>query len=308
MADAILCVGALTHDSTYRLPELPAGARKYLAKARVEACAGMATSAAIAIARLGGRARLWASVGDDLTGESLLSALDAAGVERSDVRRVAGTASAAATILVDASGERIVVVHYPEAIVSPPAALPDLSGVAAVLVDARWPTAAALALDAARQAGLPAILDADTAPLSILKDLAGRASHILASRDGAAILSGETDPERALLRLADRYWAFVLVTDGARGCFWSPSPGGPVHHTPAPRVESIDTNAAGDVFHGAFALALAEGQPIMAATRFAVFAAALKCTRLGGAQGAPLRPELEAALALKDSPERISPS
>jgi sulfofructose kinase len=66
---------------------------------------------------------------------------------------------------------------------------------------------------------------------------------------------------------------------------------------PAPAVDVVDTLAAGDVFHGAFALAILEGLPIAAAARFACTAAALKCTRFGGRLGCPTRAEVDAAVA-----------
>jgi len=59
----------------------------------------------------------------------------------------------------------------------------------------------------------------------------------------------------------------------------------------------VDTLGAGDVWHGAFALALAEGQGEEAAIRFASAAAAIKCTRFGGRSGAPRRDEVERFLA-----------
>jgi sugar/nucleoside kinase (ribokinase family) len=59
----------------------------------------------------------------------------------------------------------------------------------------------------------------------------------------------------------------------------------------------VDTLGAGDVFHGAFALAITEKQDLRAALRFASAAAALKCTRFGGAFAAPQRAEVEALLS-----------
>jgi sugar/nucleoside kinase (ribokinase family) len=61
-------------------------------------------------------------------------------------------------------------------------------------------------------------------------------------------------------------------------------------------VRAVDTLAAGDVFHGAFALAIAEGRTTVAALRFAAAAAALKCTRIGGALATPRRADVEALL------------
>ena len=61
----------------------------------------------------------------------------------------------------------------------------------------------------------------------------------------------------------------------------------------APKVEVVDTTGAGDAFHGAYALAVGEGQDSSAAARFASAVAALKCTKLGGRAGLPTRAEVE---------------
>ena len=74
-------------------------------------------------------------------------------------------------------------------------------------------------------------------------------------------------------------------------------PGFPVH--------TVDTLGAGDMFHGGFTLAIAEGQSIEQAMRFAAAAAALKCTRFGGAFAAPKRDEVEGLL--RQSPASAKP-
>lgn len=79
----------------------------------------------------------------------------------------------------------------------------------------------------------------------------------------------------------------VLVTPDADETVW----------VPAFPIRPVDTNAAGDVFHGALAVAIAEGRPPTSAIRFAAAAAAIKCGRPGGRLGAPTRAEVEALLA-----------
>ena len=86
------------------------------------------------------------------------------------------------------------------------------------------------------------------------------------------------------------------MTNGAQGTLWLDDQRQP-HHMSAFAVHTIDTLGAGDVFHGAFALAIAEGQPIRDAIRFGSAAAALKCTRHGGAFASPQRAEVERLLA-----------
>ncbi|TIS91008.1 PfkB family carbohydrate kinase [Mesorhizobium sp.] len=295
----LLSVGALTLDTILRVDTLPAHQGKFIASDAVQIASGMAASAACAARRLGAAVSLWASAGDDSVGDQLVAGIEAEGVDCSFVRRVDGARSALASILVDAHGERIIVPFYDRRAQTDPEALPaDLSAFDAVLVDVRWPGAAALALSAARAAGSPAILDADTAPLDVLKRLLPLASHIVASEPAARIVCGQAlDPETACADLASRTDAFVAVTGGAAGSWWFDRSAGFVRHVAAPRIKAVDTLAAGDVFHGAFAVGLAEAMPVEQALRFASAAAALKCLRFGGRLGAPDRAETLAMMA-----------
>jgi sulfofructose kinase len=81
------------------------------------------------------------------------------------------------------------------------------------------------------------------------------------------------------------------VTDGPNGVSHLGAEG--YGHVPARPVETVDTLAAGDVWHGAFALALGEGRGETDAIAFANAAAPLKCTRFGGREGTPGREETE---------------
>ncbi|ESX60310.1 carbohydrate kinase [Mesorhizobium sp. LSHC422A00] len=296
----LLSVGALTLDTILRVETLPTHQGKFIASDGIQIASGMATSAACAARRLGAEVFLWASAGGDAVGDQLLAGIEAEGVDCGFVRRVEGARSALAAILVDAHGERIIVPFYDPKAQADPEAVPvaDLSGFDAVLVDVRWPGAAALALTAARDAGCPAILDADTAPVEVLERLLPLASHIVASETAARIVCGHAlDPETACADLASRTDVFVAVTGGAAGSWWHDRSAGCVRHIAAPKIKAVDTLAAGDVFHGAFAVALAETMPIEQALRFASAAAALKCQRFGGRLGAPNRDEAMAMVA-----------
>ncbi|MEO8685462.1 MAG: PfkB family carbohydrate kinase [Devosia sp.] len=295
----ILCVGALTLDTIFQLAQLPPGAGKFLPTAAVEIAAGMASSAATAIARLGGAVALWASVGDDQTGWRLIAEISGEGVDCSPVRRVHGARSAFATILVDQSGERIIVPYYEQALLAPPKDALEISpaAYAAVMADVRWPAAAAKALAAAKTAGIPGILDADVAPAETLDHLLPLASHIVASEPAALRITGLADPAHAVVALAHHYRAFVAVTAGADGVYWFDRETSSVAHVSPPPVLAVDTLAAGDVFHGAFALGLVEGRPMDRIMTFASMAAAIKCETFGGRLGAPTRAVVEARMA-----------
>jgi sulfofructose kinase len=106
--------------------------------------------------------------------------------------------------------------------------------------------------------------------------------------------AGVAAPGEALARLARDLPGLIGVTLGAEGFLWRD--GDRERRVPAPRVVAIDTLAAGDVWHGAFTLALGEQCDVPDAARFANAAAALKCTRMGGRLGAPTRDEVDALL------------
>ena len=93
--------------------------------------------------------------------------------------------------------------------------------------------------------------------------------------------------------------AFVAVTRGQQGILWLDEAGS-AQDMPAFPVHTVDTLGAGDIFHGAFTLGIAEGQALEAAIRFASAAAALKCTKPGGPLAAPSRAEVEGLLGRGD--------
>ncbi len=290
----VLCVGALTMDTIFRLEQLPEGPGKVIPLDAVEVAEGMAAAQAASIVRLGGEAALWASAGDDATGDRLIKQISGEGVDCSRVRRVAGSRSGFSSIFMDRTGSTMIVPRYDPTLMAPPEAAPKLGGIDAVMTDVRWPGAAALALAAAKAAGIPAILDADMAAREVLDGLLPLATHVVASESAAKLVTGAETAEQAAGWLAMRHGGFVAVTAGADGCWWTE--GGGIRHSPAPRIEAIDTLAAGDVFHAGFAVGLLEGWPMRNIIAFASAAAAIKCTRFGGRLGAPLRAEVEAFL------------
>jgi sulfofructose kinase len=281
------------------MDRLPNGAGKFLPTSARENVSGMASNAATGIARLGGKVTLWAAVGEDAVGGRLIATLEAEGIDCSAVQRVTGASSAIATVVVDHVGERMIIPYYAPTLLSDPH-LPtgiERKEFAVVMADVRWPLAAEMAMAAARRAGTPAVLDADTAPPEIAHRLAPLATYIVASAPGAAVLCGDGTPAELARRLAARFPVHVAVTAGPGGAYWFDRAGKEVRHVPAPKIDAVDTTAAGDVFHGAFALALTEGRDMAAALRFATAAAALKCTRFGGRLGAPDRAETDAFAA-----------
>ncbi|NKK77000.1 sugar kinase [Rhizobium leguminosarum] len=295
-ARRVLCVGAAVMDTLFRVRTLPTGQGKILPYDMLQIAEGMASSAAFAVARLGGHASLWGAVGDDSTGERIIADLSESGIDTSGMLRVERARSAISTILVDDHGERLIVPFYDAGLheTVKPVTREDVSSFDAVLVDVRWPKLALRTLLAAREAGKPAILDADVAGDGVIEMLAPVASHIVFSQPAAERLVGGTAELVKVVGLLKRKFehAFISVTAGEKGSFWFDDRTGEIVHLTAPKVRAVDTLAAGDIFHGAFALATAEGLPVEETMRVSSIAAALKCQVFGGRTGAPTRAEV----------------
>ena len=205
-------------------------------------------------------------------------------------------ATALSAIFIDAHGDRMIVTHCdPRLAAATPADPASLVACAdAVVADNRFPEFVRPICVAARARGLTVVLDADR-PTQMSDELFRIATHVVFSSECLRATSGLDDLGAALAAMAARTPSFLAVTQGPRDVLWRD--GAALRQSPVFAVEAIDTLGAGDVFHGAFTLALAEGRDVVAALQFAAAAAGLKCTRLGGSMAAPRRAEVDALLA-----------
>ena len=289
----VLVAGVAVIDFVFRVEEMPRRAEKYRALGAEIVGGGGAANAAVAIARLGGAAMLATRLGDDAVADLIVAELLRERVDCSLVRRLDGKRSSFSSVFVDRAGERQIV-NFRDMGMSfdadwVTATLPDR--VDAALADTRCPQGGPAVLKAARRRGLPAVVDAE-APIHEAMETLMAGTHIAFSRQGLRDFAGDEDVERGLRQAAEATGAWVCVTDGEHGVTYLAND--TVGHVPAFRVNAIDTLAAGDVWHGAFALALGERQAEIEAIRFANAVAAIKCTRFGGRAGVPDRGEAEA--------------
>ena len=295
----VICVGHSALDRVFTVEAWPAASAKLRASSLAEIGGGMAANAAVAIARLDGEAHFWGPAGEDSVAELMRAQLQAARVNASGLRRFGGLQSSTSAILIDARGERLIVSYRGSALEAPAEWLPlaQLDSAGALLADVRWPQGAIAALRAARRAGIASVLDADTAETATLQALAGEAEYVLFSEHGLACFTGTGEIEGGLRRALALGARFAAVIQGERGVLWIAAGSAQgMCHLPAFAVPVVDTLAAGDVFHGAFALMLAEAQAPEQALRYANAAAAIKCTRPGGRNGSPSRDEVECFL------------
>jgi sulfofructose kinase len=294
---SIICVGIAVLDEIFAVEAIPARPGKYFASDYRSIGGGPASTAAVAAVAMGARTALWARVGEDRTGEQIIAELAAFGVDASAIRRVPGGRSGLSAVVVDGAGDRLTINFADPGLDTDPAWLPleRVKTADAVLCDCRWPAGAEAALRQARRDGRIAVLDGDITPDAAVTTLAPLASHVAFSQGGLQQFAGTTDPEAGLRLAEGRIAGWLCVTLGPDGCLVLDD--GVVRHVPAFAIEAIDTTGAGDVFHGALAVALAEGRDALAACQFASAAAALKCTRFGGRSGIPDRFQVDDFLA-----------
>ncbi len=297
---AILCAGIIVLDEVFQVERFPQPDGKTQAQGFFVVNGGCAANAAVAIARLGGRAALAGPLGgpagEDANGDRVLAALAREHIDCSGCQRLAGVSTALSAIFIDAHGERMIVTYRdPRLAAATPADPAALVATAdAVLADNRYPDFVRPICAAARSRGLTVVLDADR-PTDISEDLFRIATHVVFSGECLRATTGLDDLGAALDLVAGTTQSFLAVTNGPQDVLWRD--GETLKRSPVFAIDAVDTLGAGDVFHGAFTLALAEGRDVAAAMRFAAAAAGLKCSRLGGSTAAPHRAEVEALLA-----------
>jgi sugar/nucleoside kinase (ribokinase family) len=286
-------------DLTFRVGGVPARGSKENATHFDEICGGNALNAAIGIVRLGGRASVCGPMGDarETSSRFIFEKLAHEGIDTKHIVHMVGLVTPISAVLVDPSGERTIVTFRDPELwkVHLPSTETLLEDCAAILTESR---AAGFCTDLcveARRRGIPVIVDVDRA-MSMREGLLTASSHLVFSSEPLQETAGVADDGEALKKIAKLTPSFLAGTRGAQGTIWLDEKGN-LQQTPAFPVHTVDTLGAGDVFHGAFALAITEGQDLREALRFASAAAALKCTRFGGAFAAPQRAEVEELLS-----------
>lgn len=284
----------------FRVDCFPTASTKSVLQDIVITEGGCSANAAIAIARLGGRARFAGPLGDDTASDRIVDGLARVGVDSAGVVRVAGAAASISAVFVDDRGERLLATKRDQGLggTRPADVAALLRDVAVVLADNHFADFLRPIAEAARRREIPVVLDLDR-PTAPADPLFAFASHVIFSAEALRVTTGATDMAQGLERAASFCRGFVAATDGARGAFARLA--GEVVQVPAFPIKAVDTLAAGDVFHAGFALALAEGAGEIEAMQMGSAAAALKCEKFGGIAGAPSRAELEEFLRMRPS-------
>jgi sugar/nucleoside kinase (ribokinase family) len=298
----VLGIGCVAVDDLLHVAAYPPADAKVRVSRRERQCGGQTATALVAAARLGSRCAFAGVLGDNPDSDFVRSALEREGIDlsaavrRPDARPIHATAIVAEegrtrTIFYDLAGSTGA---DPDA---PPADV--LRSARVLLIDHYGVEGMTRAARIAREAGIPVVADFEHHEWPGFAELLALVDHLVVSCPFAESLTGATDPEASVERLWAEGRQLVAVTCGADGC-WYRDAAAPaaLFHQPAFPVEVRDTTGCGDVFHGAYASALARGLAAADRIRFAAAAAALKATGSGQAS----IPTREAVESLLDHP------
>jgi ribokinase len=292
-----------------RLDHIPHPGETVLGSEFITAAGGKGANQAVGAARAGGDVTFVARVGRDVFGDQAIKGFRRDGIRVEAVFRDAKRPSGVALIFVARDGENsIAVASGANSLLSPAdvrRARAAFRGAAVLLMQLETPMpAVAEAARLAQDEGVLTILNPAPArdlPDHLLKEI----SILTPNESEAEILSGtkvrdESSAITAARKLRQRGVKTVILTLGARGALVCNANGEIL--VPGYKVKSVDTTAAGDVFNGALAVNLGEGEQLVDAVRFANAAAAISVTQLGAQPSAPQRKEIDAFL--KTHPRR----
>jgi ribokinase len=300
MKPSIVVVGSSNTDMVIKAARLPAPGETVLGGHFFMNPGGKGANQAVAAQRLGGAVTFIAKVGIDIFGQQSVRLFQNEGLDISQIISDPENPSGIALITLGEAGENCIAVASGANAALLPADLEKahkkITSADLVLMQLEIPveTVAYVAALAA-QHGRKVILN--PAPAAPLPDALFQHISILTPNETETeILTGikigeQSTMERAAARLHSRGVETVIITLGAQGAFISS--GTTKERVAAPVVEAVDTTAAGDVFNGALAVALSEGQSLKDAVTYGCKAAAISVTRLGAQAAAPYRHEMD---------------
>lgn len=242
---------------------------------------GPVGNAMVVTSKLGLDTEMLGVFSDDTSGKRILDELARFGIKTDRTTIVPNTTAFVSYIaLSEESGSRTCVFHRgtvpdaPELI-----ALSAIDEASILHLDGNYIKCAVAAAKYAKEKGVKVSLDAGGLYEGI-EELLPLVDILIPSAEFAMGITGAKDPATALLQLQEKYAPEILVvTDGDKGGYYYENR--QALHYDSVKIRPVDTNGAGDTFHGAFLAAYSNGMSLVECCRFAGAVAAYKCTQFG---------------------------
>ncbi len=296
---SIVVIGSSNTDMVIKAESFPLPGETILGGQFFMFPGGKGANQAVAAARLGGKVTFIAKVGSDIFGKQALDQFTKEGINTQHVTSDSQNPSGVALITVDAKGENtIVVAQGSNGMLSEKdveEARRDIQQAGITLMQLEIPIQTVMhAARLSHSYGNKVILN--PAPAMSLPDELFRYLYLITpNRSESQAITGIavkdlSGADKAAQALRSKGVQHVVITLGAEGAYIFDDDGG--HHIAAPKVNALDSTAAGDIFNGALAVAISEGENLLQAVKFANSAAAISVTKMGAQASAPYRKEL----------------
>lgn len=300
MSKKIYVIGSSNTDMVVKSEKLPAAGETIIGGTFLMNAGGKGANQAVAAAKLGADVIFVSKVGDDIFGKQAIQGFQKEGINTDFIFTDTENPSGVALILVDAKGENSIAVASGAngnlQIAEVEKAIEQISANEMVLLQLEIPIPTVeFAIKKCSEKGAKVILN--PAPAQKLDETVFQYLDIITPNETEAeLLTGikVTDLESAKQAaeiLHQKGVRNIIITLGSKGAYLYNSTTDCLITTP--KVQAVDTTAAGDVFNGALAVALSEGNELEQAIDFACKAAAISVTRMGAQASAPLRSELD---------------
>jgi len=300
----ILGFGAVAVDDLLYVDEYPPADSKVRVRHRRRQCGGLTGNALVAAARLGAGCAYVGVLGEDELSQVVARSLASEGIDLTYSSGRPDARPAHSTIIVDESRKTRTIFSSLEGPIGADPTWPEpelVRSSAVLLVDHHGLEGTLRAVRIARAGDVSVVADFERDPGPPFAELLGLVDHLIISERFARELTGLDEAAAAAVKLWQPGRQAVVVTCGARGCWYLPGPDEKTpRHCPAFAVKAIDTTGCGDVFHGAYAAVLARGENLPNRVRVASAVASLTASHSGGPARIPTRQGVETFLAEQD--------
>ena len=283
----IYSVGSIFLDHIIKINSFPKKPIKLLAEGIEKRLGGSAAVSSFTIKKLGVDSSFIGRLGDDDVSKYLKGELSTFKIKHKDIITIKGAKSSQSYVFEDKQGERLLAAFNEKKLLNNKK-LPKISFTKNItfMCDLRWIEATLFVAKNCKKNNLIQVVDLDNYKLNIkVKQIVDLSSYPIFSETGAFEYTKIKSIIGSLKKMYSMKKKFYAITAGKKGVYWIEN--GNIFNCKPPKIKVVETNCAGDVFHGAFAAFIHQKYPVSDSMKLATATASLKCTKKGGIYSIP---------------------
>ena len=283
----IYSVGSIFLDHIIKINSFPKKPIKLLAEGIEKRLGGSAAVSSFTIKKLGVDSSFIGRLGDDDVSKYLKGELSTFKIKHKDIITIKGAKSSQSYVFEDKQGERLLAAFNEKKLLNNKK-LPKISFTKNItfMCDLRWIDATLFVAKNCKKNNLIQVVDLDNYKLNIkVKQIVDLSSYPIFSETGAFEYTKIKSIIGSLKKMYSMKKKFYAITAGKKGVYWIEN--GNIFNCKPPKIKVVETNCAGDVFHGAFAAFIHQKYPVSDSMKLAIATASLKCTKKGGIYSIP---------------------